>query len=154
MRSRLGISIAVALVTAGCGHAASSLSLDLATVPLVGGTRVLAHTHRCDRGANAYCAVQLVVVGDRYRSSEALFAAERRYLKADGWTVSGADTGHERAADSPDHRLRLAYATAALDLRAIDLGWIQRARPIGRALSRTMFDRSSALSLMLEPGPM
>lgn len=157
MRVSLGIVIAAAAVAvvvavAGCGQAASNRSVDVAAVPMIGGTRVVVQTRRCDRGANPYCAVQLVVVGRSYESSGALLASERRYLKAHGWTVAGADTGDERAANSPGHRLRLSYATAALDLKDVDLGWVKRSRPIGLALSRTMFNRSPALSLMLEQG--
>ncbi|MGI8506986.1 MAG: hypothetical protein ACR2MK_09345 [Solirubrobacteraceae bacterium] len=145
-------AVAVAVAAAGCGQAASNRSLALAAVPLTRGTRVIIHTRRCDRGANPYCAVQLVVVGRRYESSGALLGSERQYLKAHGWTVAGADTGDERAANSPGHRLRLTYATAALDLKDVDLGWVQRSRPIGLSLSRTMFNRFPALSLMLEEG--
>jgi hypothetical protein len=144
--------LAVALAAAGCGQAATSRSPDLAGVPLTGGSRILAHVRRCDRGANPYCAVQLVIFGNRYRSSTALLASERRHLKSLGWTSAGADTGDELAADSPGHRLRLTYATAALDLKDLDLDWIRRSRTIALALSRAMFDRSSALSLMLETG--
>jgi hypothetical protein len=35
---------------------------------------------------------------------------------------------------------------------AIDLGWIQRRRPIAFALSTELFDRAPAISLMLETG--
>jgi hypothetical protein len=149
---RLPVSIAVALAAAGCGQAATSRGPDLAAVPLTGGTRVIAHTRRCDRGANPYCAIQLVVVGNHYRSSTALLASEHRRLKSLGWSSAGADTGDESAAESPGHKLRLIYATVALDLQGIDLGWITRSPMISRVLSRTMFNRSSALSLMLETG--
>jgi len=145
-------AIALALLAAGCGQGASARSPDLAGVPLTGGTHVVAHIRRCDRGANPYCAVQLVVVGSRYRSSSGLLASERRHLRSLGWTSADADTGVERAADSPGHKFRLTYATAALDLQAWTLGWIERSRPIARELSRTMFSRAPALSLMLETG--
>ena len=78
--------------------------------------------------------------------------AERRHLTALGWTATNADTGDEHAADSPGHSLRLTYATAALDLKDVDLGWVQRARAIAQTLSQAMFARRSALSLMLETG--
>ncbi len=152
MKILTAVWIAVALMAAGCGQAALSRSPSLAAVPLTGGTRVVAHTRRCDRGANAYCAIQLVAIGDHYGSSAALLANERRHLKSLGWTLAGAETGDEHAAESPGHRLRLTYATAALDLKDLDLGFIQRSPMIGRALSRTMFARASALSLMLETG--
>jgi hypothetical protein len=148
----LAATIAVALGATGCGQTAGSRGPALAGVPLTGGTRVVFHVRRCDRGANAYCAIQLVVVGNHYRSSTALLDSERRHLKAIGWGMANADTGDEHAADSPGHELRLTYATAALDLKDIDLGWVQRSPMLGRSLSRVMFDRSSALSLMLEKG--
>ncbi len=121
-------------------------------MPLTPGSQVVAHVRRCDRGANPYCAMQLVVVGKRTTSSLALLDRERRHLQSIGWTVIDADTGDEPAANSPGHKLRLTYATAALDLQGVDLGWIRRSPGIGLALSRTMFARDSALSLMLETG--
>jgi hypothetical protein len=148
----LPATIAIALGVAGCGQSTGSHSPNLAGVPLTGGTRVVFHVRRCDRGANPYCAIQLVVVGNHYRTSTALQASERRHLKALGWGMADADTGDEHGADSPGHTLRLTYATAALDLKDIDLGWVQRSPRIARSLSRTMFARSSALSLMLETG--
>jgi hypothetical protein len=144
--------LAAALVLAGCGQAASSRSPTLDAVPLANGTRVIAHVRRCDRGANPYCAVQLVVVGDHYGSSMALMSGESRHLKSLGWGQSSGDTGVEQAAESPGHRLRLTYATAALDLQGVDLGWIRRSPLIANTLSRVMFDRLPAVSLMLETG--
>jgi hypothetical protein len=147
---------AVALTTAaaigGCGSSTQTRMPTLAAVPLTGGARVIAHQTRCDRGANAYCAIQLVVVGHRYSSSGALMSRERQYLKSLGWGITFAQTGPERAAESPGHKLRLTFAPASYDLQAVDLGWIQRAPDISRALSQTMFSRQSALSLMLESG--
>jgi hypothetical protein len=144
--------LAMALAVAGCGQSAQSRSPDLASVPLAGGARVVAHIRRCDRGADPYCAVQAVVVGGRYRSSTALLSRERRHLHSLGWTQAIGDSGLELAADSPGHKLRLIYATAAADLQGVDLGWIQRSRLITLALSRLMFDRASAISVMLETG--
>jgi len=150
--SWLSAILAAALALGGCGQDASSHSPTLAGVPLAKGTRVLAHVRRCDRGANPYCAVQLVVVGDRYPSSMSLMSGESRHLKSLGWAQSSGDTGDEQAAESPGHQLRLTYATAAEDLQGVDLGWIQRSPLIAHTLSRVMFDRVSALSLMLETG--
>ncbi len=143
---------ALALALAGCGRSSSSSSPGLTAVPLAGGTQVVAHVRRCDRGANPYCAVQLVLVGPAYRSSAALLSGERRRLLSLGWGPGNGDTGDERAADSPGHTLRLTYATAALDLKDIDLGWIRRSRLIATALSQELFTRTPALSLMLETG--
>jgi hypothetical protein len=142
----------VAMGLSACGHSSPASTPVLSAVPLVDGARVVANSHRCDRGVNAYCAVQVVVVGNRDRSSVHLLEREADYLKSQGWTVSNGDTGVEAASESPGHKLRLTYAIAADDLKGVDLGWIHRAPKIGLALSRTMFDRRSALSLMLESG--
>jgi hypothetical protein len=106
---------------------------------------------RCDPGANRYCALQLVVVGP-YGSSEDLLTSERKYLQSLGWGLVNAQTGDEHAAESPGHRFHIVLATAALDLKDWDLGWIKRSRTIARALSQTMIHRQSALSVMLESG--
>ncbi len=144
--------LAAALALAGCAQSASSRSPTLAAVPLPKGARVVAHVRRCDRGANPYCAVQVVVVGARYRSSSALMSGETRHLKSIGWAQSSGDTGDEQAAESPGHRLRLTYATAVKDLQGVDLGWIRRSPLITNELSRVIFSRAPAVSLMLERG--
>jgi hypothetical protein len=142
----------VATGLAACGHSSPSSTPVLSAVPLAPGTRVVAHTRRCDRGANAFCAVQLVLVGSHDRSSVHLLNREARHLTSLGWTVSNGDTGVESASESPTHKLRLTYATAADDLEGVDLGWIRRAPKITLALSQVMFNRHSALSMMLETG--
>ena len=141
-----------ALSTAACGQSASSRTPVLSAVPLAGGMRIVAHVRRCDRGTNPYCAVQLVVVGGRYRDSAAVLDTEKRHLTRLGWSSGTGDTGQELSADSPGHKLRLIYATADNDLEGIDLGWIERSPVIAHALSNEMFDRASAISLMLETG--
>ena len=146
----VGVTCAVAV--AGCGGSSAGRTPDLAGVPLTSGARVLASVRRCDRGANAFCAVQLVIADGQFANSTDLLHAERDHLKSLGWTTANADNGDEHAADSPRHKLHLIYATSALDLKGLDLGWIQRAPVIIRTLSQTMFDRASALSLMLETG--
>jgi hypothetical protein len=143
---------AAALALAGCGQSSSASTPQLSNIPLARGAKVVAQNRRCDRGANPYCAVQLVVTGPRYGSSGALLVAERRRLKALGWGITFAETGDERGAESPGQKLRLIYAAAAYDLKDVDLGWVRRARPIARAMAQTMFDRVPALSLMEEPG--
>ena len=145
------VSITVALVAAGCGSSGPR-EPSLSGVPLTPGMQVIEHVRRCDPGANAYCALQLVVVSKRASSSTALLDAERRHLQSLGWTLTEADTGDETAANSPGHKLRLIYATAALDLKDLDLGWIKRSPRIGLALSRAMFARDSSISLMLQTG--
>ena len=149
---KLAWSVVVAVVLAGCGGSGTSRGPSLARVPLIAGTRVVAHVRRCDPGASPYCAIQLVAVGPRYASSQALLIGERKYLQSIGWASSNANIGLEHAASSPGQKLRLTYATAALDLQAVDLGWIRRSPVIGLALSRTMFARQPAISLMLETG--
>ena len=144
-------ALACVLLT-GCGAAASGRTPPAARVPLTSGAHVLSSVLRCDRGANAFCAVQLVVADRHYRTSAAFLIGERRHLTALGWTATNADTGDEHAAESPGHSLRLTYATAALDLKDVDLGWVQRAPVIAQTMSRAMFAREAALSLMLETG--
>jgi hypothetical protein len=143
---------AAALALAACGQAGPGAVPDVAHVPLVGGAKVLASTRLCDRGASAFCAVQLVVADPRYGNSAGLMRSERMTLARRGWSISDGDIGNEKAAESPGHRLRLTYATAAADLTGVDLGWIRRSRKVELALSRTMFARASAISLMLETG--
>jgi hypothetical protein len=126
--------------------------VDGARVPLVDGARIVSQTKECDRGANHYCALEFVVVDPRYTDSYQLLIDERKQLLKLGWLGNRGDTGDESAADSPDHKFRLTYAMASKDLQAMDLGWIQRAWPMWLALSRTMYDRSAALSMMLERG--
>jgi hypothetical protein len=46
----------------------------------------------------------------------------------------------------------VTYATAAGDLLGSDEGWIKRPDPIILTLSRTMYQRASAMSVMLEAG--
>ncbi|HZE04710.1 MAG TPA: hypothetical protein VE127_05775, partial [Solirubrobacteraceae bacterium] len=69
-----------------------------------------------------------------------------------GWSLANGDTDQQSAANSPGHKLRLTFATAPGDLREIDLGHINRPWPITHALSSTMFDRTAAMSMMLEVG--
>jgi hypothetical protein len=148
---RLGASVAAfAVVLTGCGSASSPASLDAARVPLLAGARIIAQARDCDLGAKAYCAVEFVVVDPNYTDSYQLLIDERTQLLKSGWFGNRGDTGDESAVDSPDHHLRLTYAMASKDLQAMDLGWIQRAWPMWLALSRTMYARSAALSMMLE----
>ena len=152
-RSGVVLSVLPALVAilAGCG-AGGGGSPDLSQLPLVDGASIVTQERQCDRGANAFCALELVVVDRRYRCSDALRASEHHQLHSRGWRSVGGDTGEQLAANSPGHKLRLTYSTAAGDLEDIDLGWIQRPRAITLALSRAMFDRTPAMSMMLEVG--
>jgi hypothetical protein len=137
------------LLATACGGTGNPRAVGLRDLPLPPGARVYAAAHTCDRGANAYCAEQAVIVGS-YETSFDLLIAERRLLKRLKWTSSQGNTGKEIAAESPGHELRLTYATAYNDLLAIDESWIHRPPVIGHALSQTLFDRRPALSVMLE----
>ena len=142
-----------AAVLAGCGQGGSARTPDLSQLPLVKGTNIVTQIKQCDRGANAFCAVELVVVHPGFKSSADLLQAEHRHLRRAGWSATNGDTGEQQAAESPGHQLRVTYATADGDLKGIDLGWIQRPRSITLALSRALFDRRPSLSVMLETGP-
>lgn len=143
---------ALVLALGGCAQAGGNRTPDLARLPLAGGARIAAQIRQCDRGANGFCALELVVVDPRLKTSNDLLTSERRQLRRHGWTQVSGDTGEQTAAESPGHELRVTYATAYSDLKAIDLGWIQRARTITLGLSRALFDRASAISMLLEVG--
>jgi hypothetical protein len=143
----------LALVLAGCGGSGSKRVPPVAHLPLVPGAKIVTQVRRCDPGANAYCAWELVVVDPRYRSSDVLMLAERHHLLHQGWSTANAETGEQEAANSPGHRLRVTYATASGDLRGIDLGWIKRSAAVTMTLSQTMFRHTAAMSMLLETGP-
>ncbi len=150
----VGVSLLLlaSLITglAGCGQGGPRAPLDVSGLPFVAGAQVVAQARQCDRGANAFCALEAVAVDSRYRSSGDFVVAEGRHLRALGWSlVSGEATG-ERAAESPGHKLRLTYATASSDLQQAELGLIQLPRTIEVALSQAMFKGTPAISLMLE----
>jgi hypothetical protein len=144
--------LAVAVTVAGCGGDAPRRP-SLSSVPIVAGGQVVARAQACDAGANAYCALDVVLVNRRFKTAQDLVVGERRWLKRNGWIRVSAQTGDELAANSPGDRLRVTYATPALDLKDIDLGWIKRPRPIALALSDAILDGSPAMSLMLVAGP-
>jgi hypothetical protein len=133
----------------GCG---ADRSPSLAALPLAPRTHVTMRLRTCDRGANAFCALQLVVQGSGYASSQSLLRAENRVLRARGWTHADAPVGQERGADSPGDKLRVTYATASGELEAVDLGWIKRPRPLTVALSRAIFGHEATLAVVLEIG--
>ncbi len=136
---------------AGCGQG-TKRDLSLEQLPLVPGAKIATQVKQCDRGANAFCALELVVVDPLYRDSNALEKAEHKWVHAAGWRGIGGDTDNQNAAESPGHKLRVTYATAYDDLREIDLGFIHRPRPIAVALSRAMFAHAPAISMLLEAG--
>ncbi len=137
---------------AGCGSSSSPTKLSLRQVPLVPGAKVAKLIKQCDRGANAFCAIELVIVDPLYHSSIDLEKAEHKWVRAAGWRGVGGDTVYENAAESPGHKLRVTYATATDDLRAVDLGFIKRPSEIAIELSRTMFTHAPAMSMLLESG--
>jgi hypothetical protein len=151
-RLRLVALPALIVALAGCGQSSASRTPDLTMLPLVGGARIVAQVRQCDRGANAFCSYELVVVDPRYKSSTDLLEGEHRHLRDHGWAGAAPDTGEQRAAESPGNKLRVTYATAFGDLKGIDVGWIKRPWPITAALSRAMYNRASAISVMLETG--
>ena len=114
---------------------------------------MVARAEACDAGANAYCALDVVLVNPRFKSAQELVTNERRWLRRNGWIRVSAQTGDELAADSPGNRIRVTYATAALDLKDIDLGWIKRPRAIALALSDAIYDGAPAISMNLVAGP-
>jgi hypothetical protein len=143
---------ALGLALTSCGDTGPRKP-SIAAFPLIDGAKVAAQAQVCDSGANPFCAIDLVIVDPRSKSSNDLLAAERKHLRRHGWTAANAETGDEKAADSPGHKLRATYATAFGELKGIDFGWIKRPRSIELALAQTMFDRTPAISIMLEVGP-
>ncbi len=152
---RLGVLALVALVAAllaGCGASQPHTTPVASDIPLVPGAEIAVQTRACDQGSHAFCAVDLVVVNHQYTSSDLLAKDEGDLLRKHGWSSANGDTSQQFAANSPGHTLRLTYSTAAGDLQGIDLGYIGRPWPIEYALSNTMFDRTAAMSMMLEVG--
>jgi hypothetical protein len=152
-RLRLPLVLIAAIpALAGCGQARVGQAPAVSGLPLVDGARIVSQQRQCDRGANPYCALEFVLVDTDYPTSMALLSSEHSRLRESGWTSAVGDFGQESAADSPGHKLRLTYGTAASELEGIDLGWIQRSPKIAVSLSGAMFDRTPAISLMLETG--
>jgi hypothetical protein len=148
---RLVPALLAAVALAGCG-AGGGRTPSLGGLPLAPRAQVAA-THRvCNTGAEAFCALQVVVVARGYRTSLNLLGAERGLLRRHGWAPANAPEGLERAADSPGDKLRVTYATASGDLQGVDLGWIRRSREVTLALSHAMLAHTPALSIVLEVG--
>jgi hypothetical protein len=144
--------VAVALVIVATGRGGTPRAIGLANIPMVPGTRVLTRVRSCDRGVHSYCALQVVIVGERYPTSQALRDTYGAKLLKLGWTTTKGPDGNETAADSRGHELRLTFATAYEDLLGIDSNWIQRTAAISHSLSSAMFDRAPTLSIMLLRG--
>jgi hypothetical protein len=148
---RLGV-LALFAILAGCGASQAQRTPTASDIPLVPGAAIAVQARACDQGSRAFCAIDLVVVNRHYTSSDVLAKDESQVLRQHGWSPSDGDTNLQSAANSPGHKLRLTYATATGDLRAIDLGYIGRPWPITYALSNTIFDRTAAISMRLEVG--
>lgn len=144
-------AVTVAAVLAGCGQSSGGTP-DVGKLPLVPGSQVSLKVQRCDKGANAFCAWELVVTSATAASSDVLVNAEHALLLSKGWSGANADTGEQHAAESPGHKLRVTYASALGDLKGIDLGWIKRSRKVTLALSRALFAHTAAMSMLLEVG--
>ena len=125
---------------------------DLGKLPLAPGSRIVTRVRQCDAGSNAYCAVELVVVDPAWHDSGVAGVRREADPRAPGWTADRGANGDEDAAESPGDKLRVTYATAYGDLKDIELGWIKRSHAISVALSHALFDRSAAMSVMLEIG--
>jgi hypothetical protein len=155
---RLGVPIALmcafalAALLGGCGSSASARTPTVTDIPLLPGARIATQTRICDSGSRAYCTIELVVLDPRYQSSDIFAHDESKHLRKAGWSLADGDTSTESSANSPGHKLRLTYSTAADDLQQIDLGSITRSRPVVLALSSSMFERAAAMSMMLEVG--
>lgn len=141
------------LIATGCGTGGASGQLSVEQLPLIQGAKVATTARQCDRGANAFCAIEAVIVDPEAHSSGALVQNEHRKLHSLGWTTSAGDDGVEVAADSPGHKLRVTYATALNDLIGIDEKWIKRPGVIGLSLSQLMSRGTPAMSILLEVGP-
>ncbi len=146
-----GCVVGLALVIAGCGGSGSRTP-DLSRLPLVPGSHISFRVRVCDRGANAFCAWELLLVAPHLRDPEELIRAEHRYLRTRGWSGGQGDIGAEQAADSPGHRLRVTYATPIYELGGSDQDFIRRSKQLQLALSKAIFARTPAISMLVEIG--
>ena len=146
----LGAAVVVA-VLAGCGNSGTHVP-DVSKLPLLRGTKIVVQTRVCDSGSNPYCGWELVVANPGYANSDQLFSAEHDLLTSRHW--SGADAGSDgsHAADSPDAKLRLTYATPFEDLYGTAEAGVRRTQQVKLALSKAYFDHTPALSMLLELG--
>ena len=148
----LALAAAITVAVAGCGGGSGARSPQLSSLPLAAGVRVMTNVRQCNNGSNAYCAIELVVLGPGYGSSRALVLAERDRLRSQGWIGASPTTGDQLANESPNNKLRVTYSTAFEDLKGVDLGWITRSWPTISALDGTLFNRAVAMSVLLEVG--
>ncbi len=141
------LCVAVCLVLAGCGG--GDRTPPLAELPLVPATHVSLDVRVCNKGANVFCAREVVLTGMGHGSSNALLMRERALLHRLGWKRMDAQAGTEYGVDSPGDKLRLDYATAWAELESVDYGWVKRAHPVALALSHALLTREPTLSMLL-----
>jgi hypothetical protein len=144
------VLIATTLALAGC--ASGQQVPSLAGLPLAPGSHVVVHAKMCNPGANAYCADELVVSNNQFRTSSDFLDTERAILHKLRWSGQYAPNGNEHSDDSPGHELRVIFATAQGDLIGIDFGWIKRSRKVALALSHAILTRQPTLSMLLMAG--
>ena len=140
-------ALAIAVALAGCGGGGETHQPTATQLPLVDGANVVAQVRQCDKGANAYCAIELVV--DRPALQDLDGPGRRGARQAPQPRLDRRHRRHRRTRrppSRPGHKLRVTYATASGDLRGVDLGSIQRSRRIALALSRALFDHAPAMS--------
>jgi len=155
MLARAGSAFAACCAAAaltGCGGGGDR-SPALSGLPLAPHTQVSVQTRSCNRGSNAFCALDFLLVGQGYRSGRDLLRAETRLLRHHHWVKVNAPVGQELAADSPGQKLHVTYATASQELQAVALGWVKRPRRVTVALSHAMFAEQSVLAVDLQLGP-
>ncbi len=141
------------LTVAGCGSGTASSPLRREDIPLVPGVHLVEQARQCDRGANAFCALELVVADPGFRSSGDLVTREGQVLHRFGWTKVPGDSGTESGANSPSQKLHLSYGTALADLIGSGAGWFKRSHAIALALSRELVAKVPAVALTLQTGP-
>jgi hypothetical protein len=151
MRRSWAFAVAASLLLTACGGGGHVP--DVGGLPLARGSQIIARARTCDRGANPYCAEQLVVVNPRFRTAEAFLQRERAILHGLGWTGAYPPNGNEHSDDSPSGKLHVTFATPYGDLIGIELGWIKRERAVELALSHAIFAHTPALSVMVQAGP-
>lgn len=151
------LALAGCALLTGCGTGGASGPLSLNQLPLIQGASVATQARQCDRGANAFCAIEAVIIDPRAHSSGGFVESEHRLLHRLGWTTHAGDDGDEVAADSPGHKLRVTYATTLGDLIGFDENWIKPKRPdqqrIALTLSALYINGTPAMSILLEVGP-
>ncbi len=151
MRCRIAITACLAaLGLSACGGSSDHVP-NLAGLPLVPGSRIVARVKQCDPGANAYCAIELAVYNRHYGNSDDLFGAEKKLLQHAHWTNANGLVGPESAADSPGHKLHLTYAAAGSELYSTAEHYVKRPPSIVTALSNAIWGEGTpAMAMIVE----